>query len=522
MIKKSRVVIYLAIFFVALMGIQSVSLACTDIVVGKTASTDGSVITSHTCDGRYDSRIQIMPAEDHEPGTMAPVYENIVYGDQMELVKLGEIPQVNHTYKYFHIAYPFANEHQVIIGETTLGGAKATQNSEDAIMTIEQLEIFALQRAKTAREAIQIMGDLAVEYGFRESCYLGECLTVSDPHEVWVFEVYGAGPLWTRDSGQPGAAWCAQRVPDDHITVVPNYSRIGEIDPQDKDNFMVCENYLETAIELDLYDPNSGQPFVWKYAYGGIKGKKSSRLYRVYSLLDPSGNWDYEKTDSYPFSIKPNAKLAVSDVIELFRDTMEGTPYDMADYDVWYYEDREGKKVKSSFATPQVDGNWRKLLGMEYHRPIARYYCSYYFVSQARDWLPNDIGGVVWFGLDNPENSPFIPVYLGIEDVPQSWKVLDRDKLDRNSAWWAFGLVDDTVNRQYGKLKPQLDEVLYPMQENYYLMQDDIEKTALGLYKKDPAKAKTFLTNYTKQLMTSAEATYWELADQFLFELNNN
>lgn len=522
MVKRYRPLVFFLAVFVLLVFAQSLTLACTDILVGKLASTDGSVITSHTCDGRYDSRLQIIPAQDFEPGTMAPVYENIVYGDRMELKLLGEIPQVEHTYKYFHVAYPFANEHQLIIGETTLGGARETQNSEHAIMTIEQLEVFALQRTRTAREAIRLMGDLAVKYGYRESCHLGECLTVSDPNEVWVFEIFGVGPLWTKDSGKPGAVWCAQRLPDDHITVVPNYSRIGEIDPSDTENFMVSDNYIDTAVELGLYDPGSGEPFVWKYAYGGIKGKKSSRLYRVYSLLNPDGNWDYNQTDSYPFSIKADEKLAVDDVIELFRDTMEDTPYDMADYDVWYYTDKNGNQVKSPLATPQVDGTWRKLLDMEYHRPIARYYCSYFFVSQARDWLPDDIGGLVWFGLDNPENSPFIPVYLGVEDVPESWKVLNRDKLDRNSAWWAFGLVDDCVNRLYEQLKPRLDQTLYPLQESYYIMQDEIERTAVKLYRDEPAAARTFLTNYTGQLMTGAESIYWKLVDQFLFELNNN
>ncbi len=525
MFKRYRLLSFLTIILIALLACQSLALACTDILVGKAASTDGSVITSHTCDGRYDSRLQIVPAQDFEPGSMAPVYENIVYGDRMELVKLGEIPQVEHTYKYFHVAYPFANEHQVIIGETTIGGAPETKNSDEAIMTIEQLEVFALQRGKTAKEVIQIMGDLAVEYGFRESCYLGECLTVSDPDGVWVFEVFGVGPLWTQDSGKPGAVWAAQRVPDNHVTIVPNHSRIGEIDPDDTENFMVCDNYVDTAVELGLYDPDSGEPFIWKYIYGDILEftgwGQIDRLWRFYNWVAPSQEWEFDETDTYPFSIQPEEELSVYDVIGMYRDTMKDTKYDMADSEAWYYLE-DGKKVKSPLATPQVDGNWRNLLGIEYYRPIARYYCSYFFVSQARDWLPDEIGGLIWFGLDNPENSPFIPVYLGIEDVPESWKTLDRDKLDRNSAWWAFGLVDDCVNRLYGDLKPELDEVLNPLQESYYTLQDQIEKTAVELYQEDPAKARAYLTNYTSQLMNGAEATYWKLVDKFLFELNNN
>ena len=521
-LKKTVFIASIAFTLFILFGL--LTYACTDIMVGKLASTDGSVITSHTVDGRYDSRIIIVPAADHEAGTMAPVYENIVYADHVPLVKLGEIPQVAHTYKYFNGAYPYANEHKVIIGETTLGGARETANSEDAIMTIEQLEVFALQRATTAREAVQIMGDLSVEYGYLESCHLGECLTVSDPNEVWVFEVYGVGPLWTKASGKPGAVWCAQRVPDDHIAVVPNMSRIAEIDPDDTEYFMVSDDYMAPAIELGLYDPESGEPFIWRNIYGDALHKGSGsrvRIWKVYSELAPSGNWVMENAPNYPFSIKPEKKVSFQDVISLFRETYAGTPYDMTEDPDWYVPGKEGW-VKSPLASPQVNGDWRALLDITYYRPIARYYCSYYFVSQARDWMPNEIGGVLWFGLDNPENSPFIPLYTGINEVPDSWAHLDRDKMDRESAWWAFGLVDDLVNQKYQVLKPELDEVLMPMQQDMFDMQESIEMAAVQLYETDPELAKTFLTNYTCSIMDETEEVYWGLVDKFLFELNNN
>lgn len=514
----------ICLFILSISSYAQVEDSCTDIVVGKEASTDGSVITSHTVDGRYDSRIIIVPAADHEPGEMAPVYEWIVYADYVPLEKLGEIPQVAHTYKYFNGAYPYANEHQVIIGETTLGGARETSNSDKAIMTIEQLEVFALQRAKTAREAIQIMGDLADEYGYRESCNLGECLTVTDPNEAWVLDMYGVGPLWTPESGKSGAVWCAQRVPDDHITCVPNMSRIGEIDPNDTKNFMVCNNYIDTAVELGLYDPASGEPFIWCNIYGDALHKGSGsrlRIWKVYSELAPSGKWVMENAPFYPFSVKAEKKVSFQDVIALFRETYAGTQYDMTEDPDWFVPGREGWE-KSPLATPQVDGTWRTLLDINYFRPIARYNCSYYFVSQARDWMPNEIGGVLWFGLDNPENGTFIPVYTGINEVPESWSHVNRDKLDRESAWWAFGLVDDLVNHRYQDLKPMLDEVLVPMQEDMFAIQEPIEKAALDLYKTSPELAQKFLTNYTCSLMNHTEEVYWDLVDKFLFELNNN
>jgi len=180
-----------------------------------------------------------------------------------------------------------------------------------------------------------------------------------------------------------------------------------------------------------------------------------------------------------------------------------GTKYDMTEDPDWFVPGKEGWE-KSPLATPQVDGTWRALLDITYYRPIARYYCSYYFVTQARDWMPNEIGGVIWFGLD------------------KSWAHLDRDKFDRESAWWAFALVDDLVNNCYGDLKPELDEVLVPIQEDMFAMQESIEQTALDLYKTSPELAQKFLTNYTCSLMNQTERVYWDLVDKFLFELNNN
>ncbi|HHY10382.1 MAG TPA: peptidase U34 [Firmicutes bacterium] len=493
--------------------------ACTDILVGKDATTDGSVITSHTVDGRYDSRILIYPAEDHEPGSMVPVYQNIVYGDRVELIELGQIPQVEHTYKYFHGGYPYANEHQVIIGESTIYGNRATTNSPEAIMTVEQLSAFGLQRAKTAREAIQVMGDLAVTWGFRESCVLGECMTVSDPNEVWVFEVFGVGPFWTKDSGKPGAVWAAQRVPDDHIACVPNFSRIAEIDITDTDHFMVCDNYIDTAVELGLYDPESGKPFVWREAYGMLL--PSPRIWQVYNTLQPSGNWKYEDLANYPFSIKPDEKVSVEQVIALFRDVYEGAgaPFDMTDNDAWYYKDRDGNPVLSPLANPQPSADVRNLLGIPGQRTIAVTGCSYYWVSQARSWLPDEIGGVVWFGLDNPHKGVFIPMRVGTERVPESWTVVDRDRYDRTCSYWAFDTVDRVSSQNYGRLMPLVAEVRDSLQNDMFAFHEAIDKVALELWEKDPELAKNFVTDYTYNMMLRCEQEYYDLADRLLFSL---
>lgn len=502
---------------------------CTDVVAGKDATIDGSVMTAHTVDWRYDSDIDIRPAQDHAPGTMAPIYENIPYNEQAAnpLIKLGEIPQVPHTYKYFHGAYPYANEFQLIIGETTLGGEKNTVNSPEAIMTIEQAEVFALERTKTAREAIKLMGELLEKYGFRESAYLGECLTVTDPYEAWVFEVFGVGPLWTPESGKSGAVWAAQKVPDDHITCVPNSSRIGEIkDPEKRDDLMISSNYIEVAEELGLYDSKSGEPFIWKYIYGDVENfdewGQYNRLYTVYNYFSDE-EYKLEDAYKYPFSIKPNKKVTKEDYIKIYADSMQGTPYDMSDQEVWYYTNAKGERVKSPLATPQVTQHDINLLGIEYYRQTARYYCSIYWFSQARSWLPNEIGGVIWFGLDNPENSPFVPMYVGVNSVPESWVRLERDEYDEDSAWWAFASVDDLVNQYYGILKPRVDAVKYPMQEHMFMMQEPVEEKALEIYKNEGVEAaKEFLTSHTHSYMHWAESEYWDLTKKLRLWTNNN
>lgn len=515
------------LFWIALVvavGMTFAAAACTDVFVGKLATTDGSTITSHTCDGAYDSRLVVVPAADHAPGTMAPVYKGIIraYPEfpierYAPMVQLGEIPEVAHTYKIFQIGYPFANEYQVLIGEQTIGtNKKAAPNLDEAIMYIEQLEIFGLQRGKTAREVIQIMGQLAEEYGYADG---GEGLAVADENEVWLFEIYSVGPLWSKDSGKPGAVWCAQRLPDDHASITCNKSRIGQIDPTDTENFMFSSNYMQAAIDVGLYDPASGDPFVWKYAYKDCRGSVDDRLWRGFSLLNPSGNWRYEDVANYPFSVKPDAKLSLQDVVNVFyHDQMAGTPYDAYEAEAWYYTNSKGERVKTPFATP-VPGGYSSWLGFSVPRKIAGNTCSYFFVGQCRSWLPDEIGGVLWFGLSAPATSTWIPVWVGVEEVPASWVTLDRKAFDRDSAWWAFEIVDNLVNQRYGDLKPILDAVHLPLQAEIDAMAPIVEQTALTMYALDPALARSLLTDFTSTTMTKAENAYWDLMDVLLFKL---
>ena len=237
-------------------------LSCTSIMVGKAASTDGSVMTSHTCDSWYRTWMTMTPARDYERDTVTAIYEGRMHtqaaSDSTKLYRRGVIPQVRHTYRYLDTAYPCLNEKQVAMGETTFSGRDTLQNKK-GLFYIEELQRIALERCTTAREAIALMGSLAEKYGY---CDSGECLTVADPNEVWIFEILGAGPK------RIGAVWAAQRIPDDEIAVSANISRIGKIDLNDKDHFMASSNVKSLAKELKLWDGKSEFSF-WRTYSGG-------------------------------------------------------------------------------------------------------------------------------------------------------------------------------------------------------------------------------------------------------------
>ncbi|HSQ34934.1 MAG TPA: C69 family dipeptidase, partial [Candidatus Binatia bacterium] len=263
---------------------------CTVIAVGKNASADGSVILSHT-DAGPDSRVYVVPAARHKAGATAPVYWGIQDAgrplrDDGEV--LGTIPQARETYAYIHSAYPHINEHQLAIAESTINQRPelaASRENGGQIMTVEQAQVFALQRCKKARAAVSLIGALMETYGFLPSSGDGgEDLVIGDPEEAWVMEIFGVGPGWTPESGKPGAIWAARRIGDDQALIIPNWSIIKEIDPEDKDNYMVSANYKQEAVDRGWYDPVSGKPFIWQDIYAPLPVEfATSRFWLFYS-----------------------------------------------------------------------------------------------------------------------------------------------------------------------------------------------------------------------------------------------
>jgi len=345
---------------------------CTDIIVGKKASVDGSVITSHTgcCE---ECRVFVVPAQTFKKGEMAPVYYGLQdvrkplheYGEI-----IGYIPQVEKTYAYFHSGYSHMNEFQLAIGESTLSQReelKVDRKTGKQIMTIEQAMVFALQRCKTAREAIRLIASLVETYGFLPSCGPeSEALCIADPFEAWVMEVFSMGPDWAPGSGQLGAIWAAQRVPDDHITIVPNWSIIKEIDLDNAEFFMASANYKQVAVNKGWYNPAAGKPFIWQEVYSPLPREWAvSRLWLFYSQFSPSlKEWPDKKLYNsfngydayhqyieplsiYPFSVEPEKKVSVQDVMAFQRAVYKDTIYDMTADTDWFVPDEKGGLKKS-------------------------------------------------------------------------------------------------------------------------------------------------------------------------------
>ena len=493
---------------------------CTSITAGKGATVDGSVITSHTDDShKTRSWMDIMPAAKYKRNDKVIMYKRAA-DDSLAMLAykhtpVGSIPQIEKTYGYLNTAYPCINEKQVAIGESTFGGRSELQ-SDECLIDCQRLCMLMLQRAASAREAIIIADELTRKYGWSDD---GECLTISDKREVWHFEIVGPG------KGKTGAVWAAQRVPDDHISVNANASRIREINLNDTDNFMASANIYSVAEENGWW--SEGEKFEFCYVYAP-KSRKSiagrRREWRVFDLLAPSLKLS-PTSENYPFSVKPDKRVSVQDIIEVFQDYYEGTPYDMTRNIT--VTDKEGKEVVSPLANPflpydqlgidGVQGSWFQVsdegdirfLG---ERTIARWYTMYGTIIQSRDWLPDDVGGVVWLAQDNIASSIYIPVYCGVSDLPESYKTPGRPGgYTRKSAWWAFNRLGTLTAQRWGDMRHDVRECWDPIQKELLDNQKGFEEKALKI--KNIKKRREFLTNYTVKQGTRVVEKAWDLGD---------
>lgn len=447
--------------------------ACTNLLVTSGASQDGSVFITYTCDGEFHSHLEYTPAADHEPGVF------------VEGVGRGQISQVPHTYA----VVGFINENQVAIGETTFGGRRELTNRE-GLLSYPDLMQLALERSKTAREAIKVMAELVREYGYRSS---GESFSIGDKEEAWILEMIGPG------QGVKGALWVAVKIPDGHISAHANKARIGEFPLNDPENCIYSENVVTFAIEKGYYDPDSGGPFSYCEAYCPATPSDlrvtETRVWSIFRRAAPSLGLspDYHRgvsgADRYPLSIRPERKLSVADVFSLMRDHYEGTEFDM---------------TKGIDAGPYSSPLRIRPLGFEvdgvrysWERPISTQQTAFSFVSQSRSWLPDAIGGIMWYSPDDTNFACYSPFYCCINELPVSYTVGTLREFSWDSAWWVFNFVSNFSHLMYSYMIEDVRAVQREIEESYISMQPAVDGTAADLYSKDPELAVRYLTDYS-------------------------
>jgi dipeptidase len=525
---------------------------CTIISAGKDATVDGSVITSHS-DACSECRLHVVPGRAFPKGAMADVHWGMIYygrddpnggrplGDEGKVI--GQVPQAGRTYAYFHTGYSQFNEHQLAIAESTCSQKRALdtpyiEGVTEQIMTVEQAQVFALQRCRTAREAIRLITSLMERYGFLPSTGGSEALSIADPGEVWVLELLSVGTDWRKSSGKPGVIWAARRVPDGEVTVVPNYFRIREVDLTDPD-LLASSNYKQEAIDRGWYDPKSGKPFIWQEAYvPPISEGSLNRLWLVYSTLAPSlKEWPKRRIDTatgqagapaepfegagfYPFSFKPERKISVQDVIAFQRSVFQGTVYDMEADKAWMAATLSGTATKSPIASPFPSPELRRLLRIPGHRTIAQH--GYGMVAQLRSWMPAAVGGVYWFYVDNPYVSTYVPVYAGVSKISELYETYDARQFSEGSARWTVDLVDNLMHLRWQDAVNDLRAARDPIEAEFFATQSAIDRQALDLYKQDPAAASVFLTDLTRTRMERVVRMYRDLRGTLITKYTNS
>ncbi|MBR3799586.1 MAG: C69 family dipeptidase [Bacteroidales bacterium] len=492
---------------------------CTSIMVGKKASADGSVITSHTCDGRYRTWMTIEPAANYKDGATHKVYKGTMHTknrtDTTGITLAGEIPQAKHTYAYLNTAYPCLNEKQLAIGETTFSGPDTLVNSKGMFL-IEELERVALMRCTTAREAIKLIGSLVKEYGYGDG---GECITIADKNEVWQMEILGEGP------DKIGGVWAAKRIPDDHVGVSANIARIGQMERNNPDYFMASDNVEEVAKKYNLWDGN--EPFVfWKAfasSYGAGKNFKEREFF-ILSSLAPSLGLSMDM-DELPFSVKPDENVDVRKVIELFRSTYEGTDLDMTRNVRMVTKKRldDGTLVDdtivSPIANPWLGTNLRNTLNfiapetVTFQRTVAVAWCSYSHIIQLRSWLPDEVGGICWMSVDNPAQTPRVPIFCGTTALPKAYDVCGQKQLDNDCVLWTYRKANKLATVAWQSTRPVVERALKSYEDDAFAGLKDLEKKVVD--NGNAKKSAKLLNAYTSDNFEKSAKKWKSLEEMF-------
>ncbi|MFP4047231.1 MAG: dipeptidase [Bacteroidales bacterium] len=504
--------------FLSLFLFNISSQACTNFLVTKGASKDGSTMITYAADSHFlFVELYFWPATDHPEGSMLDVYE----WDTGKY--LGEIEQVSHTYR----VVGNMNEHQLAIGETTYGGREELAVKDtNAIIDYGSLMYITLQRAKTAREAIKVMTTLVDKYGYYST---GESFSIADPNEAWILEIIGKGPE------DKGAVWVARKIPDGYVSAHANQARIRTFPLADNESSITFSNIdkifdlnVETvysddvisfARENEWFDGKDEEfSFSDTYAPMGFGGARFCEV-RVWSFFkdihdDMDQYLEYVKGEELdnrmPLWIKPNEKLSQRDMMNFMRDHLEGTELDMR---------------KDFGAQPfELPYRWRPLtwdVDDETYcneRATATQQTGFSFVSQSRDWLPNAIGGILWFSVDDAANTVYTPIYAGSQKVPETYEEGNGSMMDwgKNSAFWIFNQVSNLAYTRYNAIHPIIAEYQQKLEKRFVEYTNMIDEKANDYYSENQEEALEFLTEFS--VNNANNLVYnWKKFYQFLF-----
>ena len=491
----------------AFLGLVDMANACTNFIVGKKASADGSVICTYNADD-YGLFINLChyPAGTHPKGTMRKIFNWDTNKYQ------GVIPEAPQTYNVIGNI----NEFQVSIAETTYGGREEMEDSI-GILDYGSLIYLALQRSKTAREAIQVMTTLAQTYGYNSG---GETFTICDPNEAWIMEMMGKGP------GSKGVVWVALRVPDDAICAHANQSRITKFNMNDKANVLYSKDVVSFARSKGWFT-GKDKDFSWRdtYAKPTFGGRRFCDA-RVWSFFNHFAN-DFDKylpwalgkdkdAEDMPLWIVPNKKVSVQDVMACMRDHYENTPLAL-----------DSSSVGSGiWEMPYRPTPLRfKVDGKNYfnERPVSTQQTAFSYVAQLRSWLPREVGGVLWFGNDDGNMVAYTPIYCGNTTQPECYNTPGADAVtfsDKN-AFWVCNWVSNMVYPRYNQMFPTLKEVRDSLENSYFANQLTIEKQAVALYNTDKAKAISLLNQYSNDKAQQMLHHWKDLAVRLIVKFND-
>ena len=498
----------------ALLTVAAGTMACTNFIVGKKASKDGSVICSYSADS-YGMFIGLkhLPAAKHQKGEMLKVYD-------WDTNKYhGEILEAEETYNVIGNI----NEWQVTIGETTFGGREEMVDTT-GILDYGSLIYIALQRSKTAREAIDVMTSLVEQYGYNSE---GETFTICDPNEAWIMEMMGTASDRKLEKGR--SVWVALRIPDDLICGHANQSRITRFNMKDKSgDVRFSKNVVSYARKMGWFS-GKDEDFSYNAAYAApdFSGRRICDA-RVWSFFNryadgmdkfiPWAEGIDPQAEPLPLWVKPNRMLTVQDVETAMRDHFENTPFAISG-DSQLAGDIGGGIWEMPYRpTPlyfEVDGT--KYFN---ERPVSTQQTGFVYVSQMRSWMPREVGGCFWFANDDGNMAPFTPVYCCATEAPQPYNTPGADDLNFSfeNAYWVQNWVSNMVYPRYSMMFPTLQQVRDSLDQSYFRLQKEVEDKALTMGEQERVK---YLTNYTAEKADQMLNRWKQLATHLIVKYND-